>query len=117
MNIALDYDGTYTSDPSLWLRFVLDAQASGHTVHVVTMRYPSEVVGGKSPMDPRLNALGCRIIPTGRKAKRKHCAELGVEIHIWIDDFPQAVDMDAAQIWPDNGAVAPEGSPVEVKYE
>lgn len=29
MNIALDYDGTYTSDPSLWLRFVLDAQASG----------------------------------------------------------------------------------------
>lgn len=45
MNIALDYDGTYTADPDMWLRFVEEAQAAGHKVFIVTMRYESECFG------------------------------------------------------------------------
>ena len=40
--IGLDYDGTYTVDPDLWLRFVRQAKDRGHEVICVTMRYPEE---------------------------------------------------------------------------
>lgn len=111
MNIALDYDGTYTSDPELWLRFVDDALARGHAVRVVTMRYPSE--GGD--MDKRLEARGVPAIFTSRKAKLKHCLEVcDWEPNVWIDDHPEAVHLDAMEIW---NASAPEGSPVVPSYE
>lgn len=105
MNIALDYDGTFTADPLLWLRFIIDAQAYGHAVHVVTMRYPSEV----STMDPRIAQLGVAIHCTSRKAKKPACDALALDIHVWIDDNPRAVQEDATQIWETQ---APEGSPV-----
>lgn len=105
MNIALDYDGTFTNDPELWLLFVLQAQHHDHTVAVVTMRYPSE---GAS-MDPRLAALGVKTIFTSRLAKLPAALAQGFTAHVWIDDHPMAVHMDADQIWPNP---APEGSPV-----
>lgn len=108
MNISLDYDGTYTEDPRMWLRFCLDAQACGHTVWVVTMRYPSEC--GPDMFDPRLQNLGVNVIATSRKAKAKHMKEVeGIDIHVWIDDNPRAVHEDAMAIWKTS---APEGQPV-----
>lgn len=107
MNIALDYDGTYTEDPNLWLRFVLDAQACGHGVYVVTMRYPSECEDGM--FDHRLKALGVPVVSTSRQAKAAACEALGIEIHVWIDDHPRAVHEDAMAIWKES---APEGQPV-----
>lgn len=113
MNIALDYDGTYTNEPNMWLRFVLDAQSHGHNVYIVTMRYPSET--NPLQFDERLRALGCRVIATSRKAKRPACQEAGVKIHIWVDDNPEAVYKDASQIWPDSTAA--EGSPVDPQHD
>jgi hypothetical protein len=111
MNIALDYDGTFTSDRSLWLRFIGHAQNSGHTVYVVTMRFPSEC----EELDFQiLRRAGCLVEPTSRKAKRPHCEREGIDIHIWIDDYPQAVDLDASEIWPTQ---APEGQPVDIHYK
>lgn len=110
MNIALDYDGTYTSDPELWLRFVIDAQAAGHDIRVVTMRYPSE----GADMDKRLAGLGVVTVFTSRKAKEPHCAQVtGWTPHVWIDDNPKAVHMHASEIW---ATSAPEGSPVVPTY-
>jgi hypothetical protein len=113
MNIALDYDGTYTSQPEMWLRFVLDAQFHGHVVYVVTMRYPSECTGDHS-FDHRLGALGVAILATSRKAKKPYCDEIGIPMHIWIDDHPEAVHKDADDIWP---TPAPEGCPVVPQYK
>lgn len=42
MLIALDYDGTFTEDPTLWVSFIAMAQAHGHDVIGVTMRYEFE---------------------------------------------------------------------------
>lgn len=112
MNIALDYDGTYTSDPNLWLRFILDCQAAGHSVWIVTMRYPSECEG--DAFDSRLKGLFVPVIATSRTAKKPFCDALKVPIHIWIDDHPEAVHADAMSIWKES---APEGSPVVPTYE
>lgn len=109
MNIALDYDGTFTEDPIFWLRFILECQQSGHDLRVVTMRYPSEQFG-EHPMDERIVALGVPIVFTSRKAKAPVLKELGWHASVWIDDNPKAVDNDAAQVWP--GPTTPEGQPV-----
>lgn len=111
MNIALDYDGTYTSDPELWLRFIADAKARGHELRVVTMRFMSE----GSSIDPKLLATGVPIVYTNRMAKAPHCERIiGWVPHVWIDDHPEAVHRSAHEIW---NTPAPEGSPVVPQYE
>lgn len=87
MHIALDYDETYTVDPDLWLPFVKHAKARGHTVYVVTMRYPQETAS----MDPRLVAEVERIIATGRQLKRRFCESMGIYIDVWVDDTPEYI--------------------------
>lgn len=80
MLIALDYDKTYTADSELWDRFVHDALSNGHTVKIVTMRYPHETI-----IDPP-----CEVIYTSRKAKMKT-----IRADIWIDDSPHWIYQDA----------------------
>ena len=80
MIIALDYDKTYTADPMLWDDFVQSAQNRGHTVKIVTMRMPEEVISNP-PVD---------VVYTKRKAKAS-C----FKADIWIDDSPQWVYQDS----------------------
>lgn len=81
MIIALDYDGTYTADPSLWDNFCADAKRSGHTVIVVTMRHKSEPI--------KVGELD--VYYTGRSAKRAFVNALGIQPSIWIDDMPDFI--------------------------
>lgn len=115
MKIALDYDGTYTHDPSLWLVWIIQAQGRDHDVRIVTMRYPSEEAGGPDAgaMDHRLRALGVPIIFTCREAKAPACAAAGWVPDVWVDDNPRAVNESAVQIW---GSVKPEGCPHDPNY-
>lgn len=85
MNIALDYDGTYTKDPELWHAFIASAAARGHRVCCVTMRYPSEPV-----------QMPCDVIYTGRKAKAAHAQAVHqMAFDIWIDDRPEFILLGA----------------------
>ena len=38
MNIALDYDNTYTEDPEFWYEFMQNAKARGYNIFIVTFR-------------------------------------------------------------------------------
>ena len=78
-SFALDYDGTYTADPDLWDKFIDLCEERGHTVTIVTMRYPSEGIGG------RVDA----VIYTSRKAKVAYCESIDRHFDIWIDDNPK----------------------------
>lgn len=72
MKIALDYDGT-SADPAMWDQFILNALESGHEVHCVTMRYPTEPI-----------AMSIPVFYTSRKAKAS-----AFNADVWIDDKPQ----------------------------
>lgn len=72
MRIAIDYDGTYTADPILWSSFITTAQAMGHEVTCVTMRFPHEPI-----------EMPCDVFYTSRKAKAS-----AFKADIWIDDSP-----------------------------
>ena len=80
MIIALDYDKTYTADPTLWNGFIFAAKARKHDVKIVTLRTPSESI----------QVDGVEVIYTSRQAKMKHIAA-----DIWIDDNPAWVYQDA----------------------
>lgn len=95
MIIGMDYDGTYTEDPEMWLSVIHSLSDAGHTVIVVTMRFPSE---GAS-MDPDL-VNDYEVVFTSRAAKADSLfKQKGLKPNVWIDDHPIAIYKNAEEIW------------------
>lgn len=92
MNIALDYDDTYTRDPQMWDWFIRDARFRGHHVYCVTMRYAAEGTDVIQALSGKVDAT----FFTARKAKRDYMTKTGIWIDVWIDDSPNWVIEDAA---------------------
>lgn len=93
MLIALDYDGTYTTAPDLWLGFLESARSAGHQVWIVTMRDDFELEDVRRQLQGRVD----RIVATCRCAKAPYLkAWHGVVPDIWIDDQPHFIHQDAA---------------------
>jgi len=84
MNIALDFDDTYTRDPELWDQFIFTARARGHDIRIVTFR--------KSTMrDDALDNVGIPVIYTEYTQKRAFTNKMGWFVDVWIDDSPEFV--------------------------
>ena len=86
MNIALDFDDTYTRDPAMWDLFIFDAKNRGHDIRIVTFRKPNMT-------DPALDFLS-RSIPvifTDYTPKRKFTNTMGWMVDVWIDDSPEFI--------------------------
>jgi SH3-like domain-containing protein len=90
VNIALDYDGTFTADPKFWRSFIRMARASGHTVRIVTMRHPST---DEAIPDEHAYLVG-DVVYTGRRAKVDFCKAQGIDVDVWIDDSPHWLVFD-----------------------
>tara|TARA_R110000850_G_scaffold241088_1_gene365655 strand:+ start:193 stop:504 length:312 start_codon:yes stop_codon:yes gene_type:complete len=83
MRIALDFDETYTEDPSLWTAFITKCKTRLHTVTFVTYRPDN---GDNSDIEYEAQCLGIEIVYTAGKQKQ-HCFEADV----WIDDSPETI--------------------------
>lgn len=108
--ISLDFDGTITSDPETYKQLAKTLKAAGHTVYIVTMRYPSEVISKQSnglSIQEEWSNLVDGIYTTSRMAKRDYMLSHGIKIDVWIDDRPEAVYMDASEAFA--GPATPEG--------
>ena len=92
MNIALDYDNTYTLDSDLWDVFIKLLAMRGHTVYIVTMRYVTQ------PIEPILDLVPGNVHYTSGKAKRKFMTEHNIRIDVWVDDIPDFILYDAEDI-------------------
>jgi hypothetical protein len=79
--IAVDYDNTYSDDPELFELFIKTAQSRGHIVAIVTARGESQPVPVKS----------CEVFYTDGALKSPFMREQGLEIDIWIDDWPEII--------------------------
>ena len=97
MRIALDYDGTVTADHAFWIQFVSMAEARGHEVHIVTMRYPHEPID-----DYTFRAVHGRVQYTSRQLKLPYTLKQNLTFAIWIDDSPGLVTGGADRLqWND----------------
>lgn len=92
MNVALDWDDTYTRDPQMWNDIIGIMQHAGHTVYCVTMRAAAEGRAVKEALESRVDG----IFFTARRAKRDFMNSRGINIDVWIDDSPAFVLMNAA---------------------
>lgn len=90
MIIGLDYDDTYTRDPSAWNDFIRLMRMRKHKVYIVTWRTPGEVVEVVHALHSWYVEVD-GIYPTSRKAKHKYMAEQGIIVDVWIDDNPSAI--------------------------
>lgn len=89
MNIAIDFDNTFSSDPDLFKSFIKICESRNHKCYIVTMRNGTDedrkeiesTTGGMLP-----------VIYCGHTFKRKVTSQMGINIHIWIDDLPAGID-------------------------
>lgn len=91
LTISLDYDRTFTAAPGLWRSFMADAVARGNRVVCITRRDDTD----ENRTELRL-AFGdlevARIILCGSGTqKRDAAAAAGVDVDVWIDDYPEGI--------------------------
>lgn len=92
MNIALDYDNTYTVDPEFWYEFITNAKERGYNIFIVTYR------DERHDMTDGLQFLiedDVDVYFTRGVAKKWWMNQFAPEHHrdvcVWIDDKPEAI--------------------------
>lgn len=83
MIIALDYDDTFTADPTLWAEFVTLAKRRGHSVSLVTFRKETY---NNDDIEEDAKLLGMDIVYCNLKQKATQ-----FKAHVWIDDSPHFI--------------------------
>lgn len=100
MKIGLDFDQTYTEDPTLWDQFILNALERGHEVYLVTFR--DERFDWCELMTHVMYDINIPVYCTRGVAKDFWCQHFGPgKIDVWIDDQPERVH--------NNSKMTPEG--------
>lgn len=88
MTIAIDFRGTWTSDPAFWLSFYELSVQAGHTVIMATARQED---GDNSMMQGLNIPSDLPVIFSNGQKKRKACLNAGYEVDIWIDNNPTSI--------------------------
>ena len=80
--IAIDYDGTYTLDSTLWKSFVAAAHEKGFLVICATSRTVS---------NPVASDIDIPVVYCGKSWKHDATKAAGYNVLIWIDDSPGCI--------------------------
>jgi hypothetical protein len=105
MNIAIDYDDTYTLAPCMWDDVIAEMRDKGHEVYLVTWRDGNNDEMRNEVLSDVQSIKYENIHFTNLKAKRKYMEDLGIYIDVWIDDNPYAILHDGVENngqWPYN---------------
>ena len=85
LTIAIDYDLTFTADPTLWRAFMHLAEVRNHSVICVT--------GRLTPPGPNEPSIPCPVICCrDSEPKRRAAARHRIDVDIWIDDCPGMIE-------------------------
>lgn len=87
LNIAVDFDQTFSADPDGFTAFIKMMQRRGHDVKFVTARNPFYT----EDIEDYAKELGIDIIYCSGAQKVHVTAHLGWNPDIWIDDAPEAI--------------------------
>jgi len=83
---AIDYDGTWTTDPEAFRSFAALLRRRGHRVLIVTAR-----VSGHGEVERECGQHVDRILFAGAGLKRDNCEANGENVNVWIDDMPSMI--------------------------
>ena len=86
MNIAIDYDGTYSRDKEMWSSVCQSMINIGHKVFCITKRYK------QLGEEIRKNILSeIPIIFVETRYKKQTTLKMRLPIDVWIDDKPESI--------------------------
>jgi HK97 family phage prohead protease len=91
LTISIDYDRTYTAAPGLWRSFILDATGRGNSIVCISRREDTEA--NREEMRLAFGDLDVSqmvLCGTGTQ-KRAAAAAAGIEVDVWIDDWPEGI--------------------------
>lgn len=91
LNIALDFDGTFTADPEMYADYIRLARERGHQVFCVTCR--RDTSENRDMILEFFERYGLRVTTlfTGLRSKMQFCKEAGIRIDNWWDDDPETL--------------------------
>lgn len=85
--VAIDFDETISDNPGTWLQVMKCLKLGGYQVVVCTWRSPDTC-----PEDLKfLVNKGYKIYYTSLRCKKEYMEEQGIDVSIWIDDYPYAI--------------------------
>ncbi len=92
MIVAIDYDQTFSADPSTWTAVIRLLRAAGHDVVCVTGREDKPFWADNVREAFAKHGLAdLPIVFAGMHWKREAAKAAGWDVNIWIDDRPDAV--------------------------
>lgn len=95
LTISIDYDRTFSAAPALWRSFILDATGRGHRVVCVSRREDTE----ENRAELRLafgDHVSVLVLCGPNVQKRAAAAAAGLEVDVWVDDYPEGIPETAA---------------------
>jgi hypothetical protein len=97
LTISVDYDRTFNAAPGLWRSFIVDATRRGNRIVCISRREDTdanreELRSAFSDLDVSQVVL----CGTGQQ-KRAAAAAAGLEVDIWIDDYPEGIPEAASE--------------------
>ena len=95
-HIAIDWDNTISADKDFFLSLIKKLQQAGFSPFVCTLRAPDRE--NIQEIKDVLEETNIAIYLTDGKPKRKYMKELGVKVHLWIDDFYPGICGDACKM-------------------
>ena len=101
--IAIDWDNTISADKDFFLKLIKKLQKAGYTPFVCTLRAPDKE--NIKEIKDVLEETNIAIYLTDGKPKRKYMKELGVKVHLWIDDFYPGICGEACKMLARNNIV------------
>lgn len=97
LTISIDYDQTFTAAPGLWRSFILDATNRGNTVVCISRREDTEANRDELRLAfGDLEVAQVLLCGTGTQ-KRAAAAAAGLEVDVWIDDYPEGIAERSAE--------------------
>ena len=94
--IAIDWDNTISTDKPFFKELILKLQKTGFNPCICTLRAPDKE--DREEIYGFLEETQIPIYFTDGKPKRRYLKNLGITIHIWIDDFYPGISLHSSKL-------------------
>jgi len=95
-HIAIDWDNTISADQEFFKQLIRNFQQAGYSPFICTLRAPDRE--NLREIIEVLEELTIPIYLTDGMPKRKFMKDLGVKVHLWIDDFYPGICGDSCKM-------------------
>ena len=91
LTISIDYDRTFNAAPGLWRSFIVDATGRGNRVVCISRRDDTEANRDELRLAFGDLEVSSVVLCGSGTQKRDAAAAAGLDVDVWIDDYPEGI--------------------------